>query len=400
MGGAAGHLPHFYENPDITIDEVKELLKNASMGKIEKVTEKLDGKNIIFTWNKRLNELRVARNDGDLKSGGMGEEEVKEKFAGRNESLRESFTKGFEVLRDAVAALSDEEQVEVFGESGNRWFSAEIFYSPSPNIVEYDTNFIAFHMTPVIEVEGGNISRMPLHPATEILAKNVQRMQKNVKLSDWEVHGPSFVKIKALTDGTVLNNSLGVIDKEMARLGLPSSATIGEVTRTSVRQKLEEMGLEGSALGDTLSRVMKDPGAPDLRTLKKKYQFLGTKIEGAVRAEDRLKKEAVRFLDKAIGDFAMKFLETIESGYISDNATSVEEIRSLTRSAINKIRQKGDPGELAFLEAQLKRLGDEEEKSVKSAVEGIAFVYKGKVYKFTGAFAAANQIIGKTRDWA
>jgi hypothetical protein len=33
-------------------------------------------------------------------------------------------------------------------------------------------------------------------------------------------------------------------------------------------------------------------------------------------------------------------------------------------------------------------------ENITSPVEGVVFIYKGNAYKFTGSFAAANQILG------
>jgi hypothetical protein len=33
-------------------------------------------------------------------------------------------------------------------------------------------------------------------------------------------------------------------------------------------------------------------------------------------------------------------------------------------------------------------------ENITSPMEGVVFIYKGNAYKFTGSFAAANQILG------
>ena len=66
MSGAAGHLMHLYDDPDITFGEIKDVLARAAQGKLEQVTEKLDGRNIVFTWNVKEGGLKVARAAGDI----------------------------------------------------------------------------------------------------------------------------------------------------------------------------------------------------------------------------------------------------------------------------------------------------------------------------------------------
>jgi cytidyltransferase-like protein len=58
----------------------------------------------------------------------------------------------------------------------------------------------------------------------------------------------------------------------------------------------------------------------------------------------------------------------------------------------------GDPKAAELIDKQLSKLGDVE--NVASSLEGIVFEYppgSGKIYKLTGAFAMANQLIGRAR---
>ena len=68
-------------------------------------------------------------------------------------------------------------------------------------------------------------------------------------------------------------------------------------------------------------------------------------------------------------------------------------IRS-TSGAISKVKTSKDPKVLNTLKVQLDRLNAI--GGLKSVVpsEGVTFMFKGKLYKYTGAFAPANQILG------
>ena len=76
-------------------------------------------------------------------------------------------------------------------------------------------------------------------------------------------------------------------------------------------------------------------------------------------------------------------------------------MRQELQSAINNLQQvKGSDSETVslMLDKQLAKLGKIE--NVASTLEGIVFEYpvgSKKLYKLTGAFAMANQIIGKSR---
>ena len=82
-------------------------------------------------------------------------------------------------------------------------------------------------------------------------------------------------------------------------------------------------------------------------------------------------------------------------GFIAANPNkAVQGIKKRLDSAIKDVRSGGDLKKLNTLKLQLDKLNAI--GGVDSIVpsEGIVFKYKGKTYKFTGAFAPVNQITG------
>ena len=61
--------------------------------------------------------------------------------------------------------------------------------------------------------------------------------------------------------------------------------------------------------------------------------------------------------------------------------------------SIQKIKDTGDENQLAVLQQQIERLEDIGVDNIVPS-EGLVFIYNGKPYKFTGAFAPVNQILG------
>jgi hypothetical protein len=81
-----------------------------------------------------------------------------------------------------------------------------------------------------------------------------------------------------------------------------------------------------------------------------------------------------------------------------DHDQAVSDMRQELESSIVKLREiaaEGDENMGKMVDRQLKKLGDVE--NLASSLEGIVFRHNGKVYKMTGAFAMANQIIGRAR---
>ena len=84
-----------------------------------------------------------------------------------------------------------------------------------------------------------------------------------------------------------------------------------------------------------------------------------------------------------------------EMAKINKRTTNIPNItKKDLKSAISKVKKSKDPKVLNTLKTQLDRLNAI--GGLKSVVpsEGITFVFKGKLYKYTGAFAPANQILG------
>jgi hypothetical protein len=83
------------------------------------------------------------------------------------------------------------------------------------------------------------------------------------------------------------------------------------------------------------------------------------------------------------------------SGYLAASPTkAVQKIRKDVISAISKVKRGGDIKKIETLKLQLDKLNKIGGLSSIVPSEGIVFKYKGKVYKFTGAFAPVNQILG------
>ena len=86
------------------------------------------------------------------------------------------------------------------------------------------------------------------------------------------------------------------------------------------------------------------------------------------------------------------------SGYIAASPQkAVQKIRKCVISAIKAVRSGGDVKKIQTLKHQIEKLESIGGLSSIVPSEGIVFKYKGKTYKFTGAFAPVNQILGLLR---
>lgn len=394
MGGAVGHLFHIYDNRDLTFNEIEDILSAAASGRLEKASEKLDGLNMVFSWDISGDTLKVARSGGDIKRGGMDAKELASKFAGRG-NLTDAFESAFKVLNGALSALPQKAKQKVFGPRANRWYSMEVIYTKNPNVINYDSNNIVFHGWPVFNVTNSGEVEMSEDDAggVDILTSYIDKMQKAVTLKGWKVRGPALVRIKGLSDGSILEKALLGIKSELDVAGLDGSATMREFIRTKTRHDAEALGLPSNIVGMLVDRCLAEPGAPTVVQVRKaaKKEDHETINDFVKACPERIKSYTLP-IEFAINSFAVQLLKGLGSTLIDDTNAEVVRLRGEVDKAISEIQSSGDEKAMTVLKKQLEKLGSV--SNITSPVEGVVFIYKGNAYKFTGSFAAVNQILG------
>jgi len=392
-GGAVGHLMHLYDNRDLTFNEIKSILSDAASGKLTKASEKLDGLNLVFSFDVSTGSLKVARAGGDIKRGGMDAASLANKFVGRG-NLEEAFDSAFKVLQGAITSLPEKAKLTVFGPNTNRWYSVEIIYTLNPNVINYDSNSVIFHGWPVFKVEDGNVEMSEDDVGgVDILTGYIDKMQKAVDVRGWKIQGPAIVRMKKLSDGSILSTAIAQIDEAVSAAGVKSSATLGDYLRAKMQEDVADLGVAKSVAEMIVSRCLQDEDAPNLVAIKKMSDKSDHEaITTFVKASPGLLKNYIRPIELAINDFAVELLRGLESTLINDTGAEVERLKGEVSSAISSIESSGDEKAMTVLANQMAKLKSIE--SITSPVEGVVFIWKGNAYKFTGSFAAANQILG------
>ena len=105
-------------------------------------------------------------------------------------------------------------------------------------------------------------------------------------------------------------------------------------------------------------------------------------------------KENMRPFEVLFFEVGAEILKNVE-GFIAANPDkSVQSLRTGITKAVTHLKSRGDVKKLKRLKTQLDRFEAIGGADAVVPSEGIVFKYKGKVYKFTGAFAPVNQIMG------
>jgi len=392
-GGLVGHLQHLYDNKDLTFKEIKSILRKASTGRLEKVSEKMDGMNLVFSYDLSQDTVKVTRGS-DIKAGGMDAAALAAKFAGRG-SVEEAFTTAFKVLEGAIGALPAKAKQKVFGPSANRWYSMEIVYTKNPNVINYDSNNLVFHGWPVFKRDRtGNVGMSEDEVGgVDILTQYIERMQKAVDTSGWKVRGPSVVRMRDLSNGTIYQDTVTQIDTAMSDAGVGDSSTMGEYLTVLLKEDLTALKLPSKIEKMVVARCLGLEGAPSVIDIKKTLSKENKgKVSAFVKNSPVHLKGYVRHIELAINDFAVEVLKGLGSTLIDDSGKEVDRLRGEVQNAVSAIESSGDETAMSILAQQMAKLKSVE--NITSPMEGVVFIYKGNAYKFTGSFAAANQILG------
>jgi hypothetical protein len=392
-GGLVGHLQHLYDNKDLTFKEIKTILRKASTGRLQKTSEKMDGMNLVFSYDLSQDTVKVTRGS-DIKAGGMDAAALAAKFAGRG-SVEEAFVGAFKVLEGAIGTLPTKVKQKVFGPAANRWYSMEIIYTKNPNVINYDSNNLVFHGWPVFKRDKSGSVEMSEDEVggVDILTQNIDKMQRAIGSSGWKVSGPSIVRMKDLSSGTIYQDTISKIDEAMSSAGIDDSSTMGDYLESLLQEDLIDLGLNPKINRMIIDRCLGYEGAPTVIDIKKnlKKEEQGN-VSAFVKNSPALLKGYVRPIELAINDFAVEVLKGLESTLIDDSEKEVERLRGEVRRAISAIEGSGDDTAMSILKTQMDKLKSVE--NITSPMEGIVFLYKGNAYKFTGSFASANQILG------
>ncbi len=393
MGGVAGHLSHLHENLDFTFGEIKSILQNVASANLE-VVEKVDGQNLFFTY--RDGALQTARNAGDVKKGGMTPEEFASKW--KDHPAEDAFMNGFKAITRAVERMSEEDKTAVFL-NGRNYINAEIMYVGNPNIIQYGANNVVLHNLqnfdgpePAVESQG---------PFRQ-LVDAVEDIEGELDAEGWKVSGPQIVELQDISK----DGHYETLESSLSALGMSDDATIGDYVSEQLRRgDVGNLPVPVVKQEGIIKRILGQENAPSLRDLKKDVPKDVAKQISTLATKTNSKKtisRAVAPVERIISDFAIEVMRGMQSFFqAGDSDKEIARMREELQSSIAAIQgAQGDDAEAMgdMLATQMEKLGDIE--NMASDMEGVVFEHppgSGKLYKLTGSFAMANQIIGRAR---
>ena len=391
-GGAYGHMSHPFDDKGLTFGDFKQIINNALQGRLDletSATEKTDGQNLFITWNKKL---LAARNTGDVKRGGMDAKAVKLKFANRG-NIEKAFNYAMRDLAKAIKGLSDKQKKKIFND-GNNWVNMEIMYPASANVIVYDAPYLQFHN--VLKYKDGNAIGSVTDGA-RILAGMIAQINQSIQ-KGFSIIGPKVLTVTPHQDfASKKPYFISKLSTLMSKYKMKDNNTFGEYHQAwwedFINKKFTNIDntvlvglVKRWAFFDKSFRIDKK-NFPDEKMLDQAKKF--DKMNHA----DQVKKNMFPF-ETLFFELGAEVLKNVEGFLAASPDKAVQSIRRQVAKAITDVRKGGDLKKLNRMKAQLAKIDAIGGFKTIIPSEGLVFVYKGKTYKLTGAFAPVNQITG------
>ena len=384
-GGQSGHMSHIIDYDDFTRDDLIELVSNLFDGKIEDITEKIDGTNIQATMNLQ-GEVVFIRNKGDLNSdrGGMSISDMAEKWSSKPQVAKTFVTAGETITK-------------VFTKIGKEWFNpspltrrivnCECVIAGTTNIIPYASDQVDFHDIWIYEkgIVGWD--------KKEVTKDGLKVIEKACTGIDNAQITPKVI-IQVTKDSEHLKNQY---IKEINKLfGENLSIREWKYDRFFELIKKEYPWLLNGRHDEVYARWFDGNKQMNLRELKKIYK---DNLDEFVELDKKGYKDIVGYVIEPLDTLFLKLGNDIIrlcNGLINGGANNdvIDQLKNDMKSIIKDVEQKGSEEIKLKLATQLKRLMSIGGEDTINSAEGIVFSYKGKLMKATGTFSTMNQILG------
>ena len=402
MGGAYGHLAHPFDDNGLTFRDLKTMIDLALQGKLESVSEKTDGQNLMISYID--GKVRAARNKGQIKNFGQNSLDIKgiqNMFSGRGE-IEKAFTYSMRDLEMAIKKLGKKDLDNIFG-NGKSFMSLEVMYVPTTNVIPYGINMLVFHGTISYNEKGEPVGQDKSAGAK--LSKMIKKVNANVQ-RHFDIESLPNTKLPKVKDYEAKKSVfLNRVNKLQKQYGLADSDTAGDYHQHYWLEFILAGGKSSDNPNPT-DKVMyglvkrwaffdKSYKIPTMKKDLKEYpKFLEWVLATDKIDHTKKWKQNIAPFEKIFLDLGAEVLSNMEN-FLSANPTKAAvKMRQELAKTIKKIRSSKDLRTMDMMRAQLQKIQSMGGFKKIVPTEGITFMFKGKVYKLTGLFAPINQILG------
>ena len=395
-GGASGHMLHPYDVDEFTGYDIEELIRTMFGGKMEGMTEKMDGFGMQASMNPK-GDVVFIRNKTNLNSekGGMTLDDFTTQWA-ENPKALDNYTRGGKIIE------------AVFRKIGPEWFNPELtkrrvvncecILAGTTNTIPYASDQVDFHNIWIYELDPDKGSEWV---NTEVTKKGLDVLEKACEgIDNAKITPPVIIKYSEET-ARLEKKWLSEWQKFLKQCDCAPDVTIEGLKYSLFFKWVEKyepwIGADHKAAIDCCRRwLFGDKKSADLKTLKAIYQ---DNLDTFVKLDKSPSKIVNTVLTPLQNFFYGMGADVIKvtSGFVNDGQDgTIKTLLGDLKVATDKIRREGSLEDNEFLQKWLDVLKEIGEENLKSA-EGIVFSYKGKMMKWTGGFVPLNRIIGYSK---
>lgn len=407
-GGGAGHMLHPFDVDEFTFGDYKQLVSDLFSTKVEHITEKLDGMNILATVTPN-GEPRFARNAGQIKAddSGMGLPEMEERWGGEGKdlSILDAYKNAFYLFSDAINSLKD--PAGFFNGDGYKIYAnCEVIDKVHPNDIPYAKTLLSVHNLIAFSTDGtGQKIDLPedvVRQKMEILKQVLPTV--NSQYGGTQVTPEVVIQIREDNQET-MEYFISYVDHIEEYAGVNDDTTLIQYRETLLTEYIADHGFEillNNQFTDYfIRRWVYDEKKPTITQFRK--QMLNSGVEGA----DQISAAADQFEKQVLPEAMKEIMEPVENFFyrlgnevisrcqgLANEGSEEETIQALVNqleSTKELIKQSNNPelaNKMSYCLYRLSTLGNK-----YNAAEGVVFNYRGKTLKLTGSFAALNKAI-------
>lgn len=390
------HILHPYEDHSLTFRDLKDMISKLGDGKSLECYEKYDGINLLMTWDINADELRVARNKSHIKQGGLGKILLDSQFADRPQLL-ECFSEAYDILSAAFKKLDFKTKTSIFGSMGGIWYSLEIINPKFSNTLQYENQVIIFHNKSNCIFDR---SAEPLESGLEYpfscLLRIIPSLNTEIEHLNWSIAAPNKIIIRPLDENNIKNYHR-ILDSLALQSGVPIHSSIQDFLYKRLMTEMERFPLIHKTIKSfVVKNILGMPGTVPMQQITSGLdKTIVDQINQMVVDIKNTIIQVMAPLEKVIYDFSTSALKDLKSCYVADAHEEISRLKKEVSRCINVLQSSTDKKEQTLLQRNIRKLQSVD--NINTAMEGIVFNFKNKLFKLTGIFAPMNQICGHVK---
>ncbi len=400
-------MNHPFDDNNLTFSDLKNIIIIGLSGELNRednVSEKLDGQNLMISWVD--GKLRAARNKGHLKNRGknaLTTSGVASMFSGRG-NIKKAFVGAMKDLSKSIGALTDKQKEKVFG-NGTKWMNLEVIYPQTANIIDYDVAEIVFHGS--TEYDESGRAKKYSKEAARMLQGMIKQVNQNIQKT-FKISKPNFLKTSKIQDYSKKKAGfLSRLNKLQSQYSLIDSDELGMYHQSFWQEyiynaaKQFKVNLSSNQLVNLTNRWAFFDKSYSVVKIKKDFkdspEFIDWILDTDKLDHNKMFKDNIKPFEILFFQVGSEILKNM-SGFLAVSPDkAVQKIKKDVESALKDLKKPDNVEKLEKLKTQIEKLEAIGGASSIVPSEGLVFKYKGKLYKFTGAFAPINQILGSLK---